>query len=1114
MMQTLIDIPKRAQVAFLLQIAEQADKQLKKFSHFARYSGMHEVEEPIVLFDGNTLIWQFPFVEHSFSYDDDDDCDNGELSLIMDLDPKWLESATSGGDLLSSCFTTPWRRSCTCSVGGRLDSPCLHFISAIQFLNRRLTRASASAVVDWMQKRFRDQTMIGDELVNELEWALKGDDSKTSEVHRLQWRMEVASLTYSNRDILSIKSILQKLSAKGKWSAGREVRDFDTVRSSVADLHPQDDLIGAMLEVQRERDYIDGNILLQCLKLLKDRQNLVWSRDGLPPVEIAETQPTVTLVEEDGKYRAEINIEGNDFTLTGSFLALNKNTHIGWLAEPKSNRLLYFQMPTSLLRSVLRLQTGQERGAKFSHDAAMRVTTVLGGESTRNALRTVLPESLAGPEVPLPPKIQLHLMPRQPEGLIAQLRVACDAVAELPIPGIAPERLQVTTPAGPMQYIRDLKTESLAAESYTGALGLGALPYDGPYTWIAENIPSALALIERAQQQAENGLEVCWPKSQPMTLLGEITPQQLKVRVTSQRDWFGIEGELVIEGLEIPLAELLAALRRGGRYVQLASGQFAAISDQLRKRLTMMDDVSAPEGKQLRVERAGATLLNESLGQDISFESDAKWQDAIERMTSIKGLPTKPPKGLKADLRDYQLVGYQWLAKLSHWGLGGCLADDMGLGKTVQALGVLLDRAKIGPTLIVAPTSVGTNWVREAERFAPSLSPKLYRDHDRDELIRDAGKGDLIITSYQLLQRDAARFSSRSWGTLVLDESQYIKNFATKTNQSVRSIDADWCLAISGTPLENHLGELWSLMRLVSPGLLGSWERFRKRFAEGIERDKDQERLNALSRMVRPFILRRTKSEVLTELPPRTEVVLTVELSPAERKKYDAARLAALADLTAPKDGDNEQKKRIRVLSWLMRLRQLACHVRLVDDKWKKSSAKLDQFLEVIAELRENGHRALVFSQFVQHLSLVRAALDQAKVPYQYLDGSTPPAKRQEAVDAFQRGEGDLFLISLKAGGTGLNLTAADYVLHLDPWWNPAVEDQATDRAHRIGQTRAVTVYRLVTRDTIEEQILALHESKRELMSNLLEGTDSAGKMSTEELVNLIRANQILESGE
>ena len=1110
-MQTLIELPKRAQVAFLLQIVERLDKLTKQFANHMRFCSRAHVEEPFVLFDGKTLEWQFEFEEDSYAYDEDD-AEQGRVSIFMEFDAKWLEKALLGSDLLSSCFSGQWSRSCTCGQRDNGSTPCLHFLSAVQLISKRLSRASVAAAVEWMGERFRDHTTIGDELINDLEWSIRNYSTSVPDVHRVQWRLYEMEHRYSNRQILDLRPSLQKLSAKGKWSAGREVRDFDIVRSSVADLHPHDELLGSMIEIQEDNDYMSGSIMLQMLKLLKERPMVVWNREGFPSVEFVETQPTVMLVDEGGKYRIDINVEGNDFKQTQNFLVLNKGTHLGWFAEPNSNRLLYFRLPTPLLHSVMRLQVGQDRGAMFTQAAAMRVSTVLGGDGFRSSVRTVLPESLAGPEVPLAPTIQLHLMPRQPEGLFAQLRVACDAVTELPIPGIEPDRLQVVTPAGPIQLMRDLKSESQAAEVYTQALGLAAYPYDGPYTWIAEDIPAALALIERAQQQSEHGLEVCWPKSQPMKLLGEITPQQLRVRVTSQRDWFGMEGELVIDGLEIPLAELLAALRRGGRYVQLASGQFAAISEQLRKRLTMMDDVSAPEGKQLRVERAGATLLNESLGDDISFESDVKWQTAIERLTSTKGLPTKPPKGLNAELRDYQVAGYHWLAKLSHWGLGGCLADDMGLGKTVQALGVLLDRAKIGPALIVAPTSVGTNWVRESQRFAPSLTPKLYRDHDRDELIRDAGKGDLIITSYQLLQRDAARFSSRSWGTLVLDESQYIKNFATKTNQSVRSIEADWCLAISGTPLENHLGELWSLMRIISPGLLGSWERFRKRFAEGIERDKDQERLSALSRMVRPFILRRTKSEVLTELPPRTEVVLSVELSPAERKKYDAARFAALADLTAPKDGDNDQKKRIRVLTWLMRLRQLACHVRLVDDKWKKSSAKLDQFLEVIAELRENGHRALVFSQFVQHLSLVRAALDEAQVPYQYLDGSTPPNKRQEAVDAFQRGEGDLFLISLKAGGTGLNLTAADYVLHLDPWWNPAVEDQATDRAHRIGQTRAVTVYRLVTRDTIEEQILALHESKRELMSNLLEGTDSAGKMSTEELVNLIRANQILES--
>jgi SNF2 family DNA or RNA helicase len=298
-------------------------------------------------------------------------------------------------------------------------------------------------------------------------------------------------------------------------------------------------------------------------------------------------------------------------------------------------------------------------------------------------------------------------------------------------------------------------------------------------------------------------------------------------------------------------------------------------------------------------------------------------------------------------------------------------------------------------------------------------------------------------------------------------------------------------------------------MRTVSPGLLGSWEKFRKNFAEPIERHNNKERLLALGRVVKPFILRRTKKEVLSELPERTEVVRLAELSENERKKYDAARLAALNELGANGTGDTDAQMRIRVLAWLTRLRQLACHPKLVDKRWDKSSAKLDLFMEIVEELREGEHRALVFSQFVQHLTLLREALDSRGIRYQYLDGATPANKRQDAVDAFQAGEGDLFLISLKAGGTGLNLTAADYVIHMDPWWNPAVEDQATDRAHRLGQQRAVTVYRLVARDTIEQQILALHEDKRELISGVLDGADRAGRMSTDELISLIRLSQI-----
>jgi SNF2 family DNA or RNA helicase len=434
----------------------------------------------------------------------------------------------------------------------------------------------------------------------------------------------------------------------------------------------------------------------------------------------------------------------------------------------------------------------------------------------------------------------------------------------------------------------------------------------------------------------------------------------------------------------------------------------------------------------------------------------------------------------------------------------------MGLGKTVQALGVLLERGSGGPALVVAPTSVGDNWVRETEKFTPGLRALLYRDSDRAALIEAAGENDLVIVSYQLLQRDAKRFASRAWHTLVLDEAQFIKNSQTKTSQAVRQLEADWRIGLSGTPLENHLGELWSLFRTISPGLLGSWERFRTRFADPIERHKDDERRQSLARLVRPFILRRTKNTVLKELPPRTEITLKAELSVAERKRYEDTRMAALAELSgAGEEAQQAGQKRIRTLAWLTRLRQLACHPRLVDATWAKSSAKLDLLMSLIEELRDGEHRALVFSQFVKHLSVIREKLDELGVTYQYLDGSTPAKERQRRVDAFQAGEGDLFLISLKAGGTGLNLTGADYVIHLDPWWNPAVEDQATDRAHRIGQERPVTVYRLVAEATIEEQILALHADKRELVAGVLDGTDRAAKMNTDDLIQLIKEGAV-----
>ena len=935
------------------------------------------------------------------------------------------------------------------------------------------------------------------------------DDEPERRLQRLQWR-----LNYSNYGV-QINAFLQSSRKRGGWNKGRQIREnFDTV-PEVALTHPSDKML--VLLLQSAEDSYRGQtprVIRECLRMLIDHPNCTLDDPVQTPLRIREV-PVEVRVENQGEvfkpavFQANVAIDAihDDPTLflgtinskESLLLRMDRDRHILWMST----------LDQRILRLINDLNAAERREAVLDREAAERFADLIVYVAEPKRLEIQLPESLAGPEQPLEPKVELHLSPRGKEGMQVALRVACENVPEPPVPGQDPERLRIATPAGRFQLLRALEEEASRADEFAERLQLQLLAYDAPYTWLAPTPDEALDLLQRIQNLGDLAPTVCWPRSQPLQVIGEITPQRMQVKLSSGRDWFGLDGFAQLNGLEIPLAELLSALRQGRRFVPIGDGQFAQISDSLRERLGAIQDVSIGEPGEIRISRAGTAVVEEALGSDISVDADLAWKEALKRLASARKLQPKVPEGLQADLREYQQSGYGWLARLAHWGIGGVLADDMGLGKTVQALGILIDRAKNGAALIIAPTSVGSNWQRETEKFAPSLRPLLYREHDRQALIDSAGPGDLIITSYQLLQRDVERFTKRAWNTLVLDEAQFIKNFQTKTAQAVRQIEADWHLALSGTPLENHLGELWSLMRTVSPGLLGSWEKFRKNFAEPIERHNNKERLLALGRVVKPFILRRTKKEVLSELPERTEVVRLAELSENERKKYDAARLAALNELGANGTGDTDAQMRIRVLAWLTRLRQLACHPKLVDKRWDKSSAKLDLFMEIVEELREGEHRALVFSQFVQHLTLLREALDSRGIRYQYLDGATPANKRQDAVDAFQAGEGDLFLISLKAGGTGLNLTAADYVIHMDPWWNPAVEDQATDRAHRLGQQRAVTVYRLVARDTIEQQILALHEDKRELISGVLDGADRAGRMSTDELISLIRLSQI-----
>jgi len=490
------------------------------------------------------------------------------------------------------------------------------------------------------------------------------------------------------------------------------------------------------------------------------------------------------------------------------------------------------------------------------------------------------------------------------------------------------------------------------------------------------------------------------------------------------------------------------------------------------------------------------------LEQAESVKIDAAWRELIERVDSAENWQPQLPTGFEAELREYQHEGYCWMARLARWGAGACLADDMGLGKTVQAIAILLSKAAEGPSLVIAPTSVCGNWQAELTKFAPSLKThRLAESDDRGETFDKLGPFDVLIASYGLLTREEERLAGMSWAVAVLDEAQAIKNADTQRAKASQKLNASFRLALSGTPVENDLDELWSLFKFVVPGLLGSRDAFARRFATPIERDNDHAAKAALRTLVRPFMLRRTKAAVLSELPPRTEQTWLVEMNDEERAFYEALRQRALAKLGA---GDTP-RTRIHILAEITKLRQACCHPMLAVAESPVSSAKLSVLMELIEELRLNRHRALLFSQFTGHLAKVREALDARGVSYQYLDGSTPGREREKLVAEFQGGKGELFLISLKAGGSGLNLTAADYVVHLDPWWNPAVEDQASDRAYRIGQTRPVTIYRLIVKDSIEQGIVALHQRKRDLADALLEGADASAKLSEDDLLNLIR---------
>ena len=636
-------------------------------------------------------------------------------------------------------------------------------------------------------------------------------------------------------------------------------------------------------------------------------------------------------------------------------------------------------------------------------------------------------------------------------------------------------------------------TRDLEAEEQALSL-VRAAGFDGGAEGLVAREDSAVALWQTglATLRASRAprFQVLTAESLARTRIAE--PVAVDIKVSASAGWLDAELEFRVEALKVEIARMHEALAKGRRWVILSDGSLARIAEEIASLLGQagMESGSArlPPHQLGRVAR-WTELADADPERRVRVEIDERAQALRARLGDLRErLPTQ----LLAALRPYQRAGVGWLQLLQELGAGGLLADDMGLGKTLMTL-AFLERWRedegARPSLVVCPTSVAGNWMREAERFTPGLRAVLWAGPERSRIALE--EHDLFVTTYGLLRRDVDRLERTRFRCVVLDEAQNIKNPASETARAARRLDARMRLALTGTPVENRLEELWSLMTFVNPGMLGTAADFERRYERPIAMRPDGEVAHELRGVVRPFILRRTKREVLVDLPPKIEVLRACVFGLRQKQLYDALALAVREAVGKNLEKRGDARTHLSVLTAILRLRQMACDPRLVDPEVPAAdSAKRAVFLDLVRELVSEDRRALVFSQFVELLTLWRQDLDRARVAYEVLDGST--VDRDAVVDRFQRGSAPLFLISLKAGGAGLNLTAADTVIHCDPWWNPAAEDQATDRAHRIGQSRPVTVVRLVAEGTIEDKMALLKLKKQELASAIVGGDASA----------------------
>ncbi len=803
--------------------------------------------------------------------------------------------------------------------------------------------------------------------------------------------------------------------------------------------------------------------------------------------------------------KASFEREGNGrrFSLTnGGWFEGNPGYHIDTtegIARPIDVRV-----SPAALRRLLRAPTIAEPASEL----IQLITQMLPRLSLE--LGAPLPDlSQIANVVDLPPQFRMRAGGSLVKAEVALRTAYGDIEVEVRADGISPPI--IVKPASNGQLATCVRTDIVAQQKAVELLlELGLKADEAGEAFVAEG-DDAL----RFWSEGIGSLPESWDLYVPEELVGvqvRSKPVQMQARVSSGVDWLNVQITWESDGVTIDRKEIEQCLREGKKFVRLSDDSYAPLDAERVEQLVAREiELIASVGKNGKLPLSQAGRVQELLNQlpDAKLSTGAK--QFFKKLSSIEEIKQiKKPRALKATLRPYQEQGLSWLKFIHDLGTGGILADDMGLGKTIQTIALLLlekQENKDLRALIVAPTSVVSNWMREIERFGKTLTTALWHGAGRKEQQKELTNANVIITSYALLRRDIDLLTKLQLDYVILDEAQAIKNPHSATAQAAKELSPRRRLALTGTPIENRLTEIWSIFDFVSPGILPPLPKFEERFSRPIDQG-DSKAAARLKAIIHPFILRRTKTEVAKDLPPKIESDKVIDLGAEQRGIYTQVLREVRAQVMGELDRVGLAKSQLHILAGLTKLRQAACDPRLLGlprEFSHEDSAKVTAFRELVEEAEAGGHRVLVFSQFVSMLKILKSALDEDRVRYEYLDGSTQD--RAERIDRFQNDPTiSVFLISLKAGGSGLNLTAADTVIHFDPWWNPAVEDQASDRAHRIGQKKVVTVYRLVAAGTIEEKILELKEKKKELVSAVLtEDSGGAKKLSRTDLDELFK---------